>query len=271
MWYRIKSFIKFYLSAGTRYNVQSSFLYAFVNNILDTSKEYYAFNALESLRKTLLKNHKRIDVNDFGAGSQSIKGNQRKVYEIASTSLSGQTKCRILFQIAEYYNCKNILELGTSLGISSAYLASSGRHRKIITLEGDKNISEIAQEIHKKAGLNNVKIVIGPFDETLSPTLADFRSVDLAFIDGHHQYAATTKYFDQIIEHCHSNSIIILDDIYWSEEMTKAWSKTCQHPKVSLAIDLYDIGILFCNPNLSKEYIRYISYKYKPWRIGLFG
>jgi predicted O-methyltransferase YrrM len=270
MWYRIKSFIKFYLLAGTKFNVHSSFLYDFVLNVLDTGKEYYVFQKLENLRTSLLLNQEVIQVKDFGAGSRSIKGDSRQISNIASTSLSHKTKCRILFQITEHYQCQHILELGTSLGISSAYTASTARNKNVITLEGDPNIAKVAQTMHQKAGLNNIKIITGPFAETLAPTLMDLPGIDLAFIDGHHQYEATKKYFDQIIEKCHAGSIIILDDIYWSEGMTRAWEEVIKHPKVSLTIDLYDIGILFLNPDLSKEYIRYISYKYKPWKIGLF-
>jgi predicted O-methyltransferase YrrM len=271
MWYRIKSFIKFYFLAGTKYNVHSAFLYDFIINVLDTGKEYYAFQKLEHLRKLLLSNQEVIHVKDFGAGSQSIKGNSRKIKNIAATSLSNNTKCRILFNIAEHYPCQNILELGTSLGIASAYMASTARKKNVVTLEGDLNIANVAQTIHQKAGLDNIKIIVGPFAKTLAPTLLNLPTIDLAFIDGHHQYDATKMYFEQIIEKCHTESILILDDIYWSEGMTQAWKEICTHPKVTLAIDLYDIGILFLNPNLSKEYVRYISYNYKPWNIGLFG
>jgi predicted O-methyltransferase YrrM len=271
MWYRIKSFLKFYFLAGTKYNVHSAFLYDFVYHVLDTTKEYYVYQQLELLRKELLHNEQLIDIKDFGAGSHQIKGNTRMVKDIAATSLSGKSKCRILFQLAEHYQCNTILELGTSLGISSSYLASTGKDKTVVTLEGDESIASIAKDIHKKAGLSHIKIITGPFYETLSPTLQSMPDINLVFLDGHHQYDATLSYFKQIITKSTSDSIIIIDDIYWSEGMTKAWREISQHAQVSLALDLYDIGIVFLNPNLSKQYIRYISYKYKPWRIGFFA
>jgi hypothetical protein len=40
---------------------------------------------------------------------------------------------------------------------------------------------------------------------------------------------------------------------------------------VTLSIDLYDIGIVFLDPALSKEEFTYLPYKYKPWKVGLWG
>jgi hypothetical protein len=62
-----------------------------------------------------------------------------------------------------------------------------------------------------------------------------------------------------------------VDDIYWSEGMTKAWQAIKKHPDVTLSIDIFDIGIVFFRKELSKQDIKFIPYKYKPWKIGLFG
>ncbi|MCZ2101130.1 MAG: class I SAM-dependent methyltransferase [Chitinophagales bacterium] len=270
-WHQLKSFIQFYLKAHTIYNVQSGFLYQLLHEGLDTSKTYYIYDKFESLRIKLLKNDAMIEVNDYGAGSHVLGQSERKISQIAATSLSDKNKCRILFQLVEYFNCKQVLELGTSLGISSLYLAAPAKDIQVRTIEGDPHIAEIAKNIHADAGMTNIQIIQGRFQDVLSDVLRKSHRIDLAFIDGHHSELPTIDYFDQILQYSHRDTILVIDDIYWSEEMTRAWQKIVHHPEVTLALDLYSIGIVFLNKNLSKQYVRYIPYHYKPWKIGLFG
>jgi precorrin-6B methylase 2 len=271
MWIRIKSFFAFYIQAITKYNVQSPFLYDFVTYVLDTEKEFYSFQSIEDQRKRLKSIKDVIKTSDYGAGSTSLTLSNRKVSDIANTSLSGVSKCRTLFNIVNHYHCLNILELGSSLGISSAYLASANQHARVITLEGDENIASIAAEVHQLLGLKNINIVRGPFQQTLSENISKFESIDLAFIDGHHLELPTIQYFEMIITKCNDRSIVVVDDIYWSKEMTSAWHKIIENKKVTLSIDLYDVGIVFFRKELSKQHVAYLPYKYKPWKIGLFG
>ncbi|MBK8348138.1 MAG: class I SAM-dependent methyltransferase [Saprospiraceae bacterium] len=271
MWYRIISFFKFYIKAISLYNVQSPFLFDFVMNVLDTKKEFYAFNALETAREKLRKTPTFITLTDYGAGSSVLKTKKRKISDITSTSVSGQTKCRILFNLANHYACHSILELGTSLGISSAYLASANHTSEIVTMEGDPNIAAVATDVHQTLGLKNIQIVTGIFENTLSKTLDHFEHLDLVFIDGHHAEVPTRTYFETIISKCDESSIIVIDDIYWSPGMTQAWHSIISRNDVTLTIDLYDIGIVFFRKELSRQHISYLPYKYKPWKLGLFG
>lgn len=271
MWYRVKSFCRFYWEAITKYNVQSPFLFDFVSNILDTDKNYYVFDMIEKERNRLKSVSTVIEIKDYGAGSSTLKDTKRRVADIANTSLSGINKCRILFQLVNHYQCKEIIELGTSLGISSAYLGSADRRASVTSLEGDINIASIANEVHQLLSLKNINVVTGLFSDTLGQVLAGLRTLDLAFIDGHHDEKATLIYFQQILAKCGHHSIIVIDDIYWSEGMTRAWQTIKNHPDVSLSIDIFDIGILFFRKELSKQDLKYIPYKYKPWKIGLFG
>lgn len=270
-WFRAKAFIGYYIKAVSKFNTHSPFLYDFVSSILDTKKNYYVFDNIEAHRKYLLKSDKTLQINDFGAGSKVLASKAKKVSEIAKSSLSSENKCRILFNMILNFKCKNILELGTSLGISSSYLASTGESSHVYTLEGDTTIAELAKSTHQSLGLKNIDVHTGKFIDTLPDILNKIECVDFAFLDGHHQEQATLDYFEMVIQKCHEQSIIIVDDIYWSEGMSRAWEKIKNRPDVTLTIDLFDIGIVFFRKQLSKENITYIPYHYKPWKIGLFG
>ena len=272
MWYRLKAFLRFYREAKTKFNVHSPFLYDLLTGVLDINKEFYPFSTLEEARKDLLHDHRKIAVKDYGAGSQVMKDNVREVCRIASTSLSNPRKCRVLFNLVNHYKCTQVLELGTSLGLSSAYMASANRLASVVTLEGDENISAIARELHSKMKIINVEVVTGPFEETLSGVLHRMtKRPDLVFLDGNHKKEAVIEYYEAILPFCHDGTVIVVDDIYWSEDMESGWKSLVSRPEITLSVDLFEVGLLFFNKSLSRENHRIFPFKYKPWRIGLFG
>src|SRR5262249_27487483 len=91
----------------------------------------------------------------------------------------------------------------------------------------------------------NIQVITGNFDDTLTGMLQQLPMVDLAFLDGNHRLEPTLRYFEQVVSKVHEASVIILDDIHWSEEMEQAWKKIQQHPAVTCTIDLFFIGLVF--------------------------
>lgn len=269
--YRIGAFLRYYRKASTVYGIHSPFAYDFMSNVLDTKKEYYAYKNLEGARWKLQQSQDTIDVMDFGAGSTVLPPNikHRTVSEIAKSAVSSQHKCRILFQLVNHYNAKEILEVGTSLGISSAYMAAASPSGTVITMEGSAEIVKKARETHQTLGLRNINIIAGNFKETLSQVIENH--YDVIFIDGHHEYNAVLTYFEVLKPTFKQNTIVIIDDIYWSDGMEKAWQMLKVSKEVRVAIDIFHVGILFLNPQLSHQDITLISYKYKPWRLGVWG
>jgi len=244
-----KKYFKYYLFAlnGKGHGVHSPFVFDFIIHVLNDRKKYDCYPKIESLRKQLLQNDAIIEVEDFGAGSAVIHSRNRKIKDIAKTSLKKKKYARLLFRIAKYYQSRNIVELGTSFGTSTCYLASSNSDSKVMTFEGSHNIAEIALNNFKLAGLNNVQLVEGSFDKTISATIDKIESVDLLFIDGNHRKKATLAYFDIFLKKSTAESIFIFDDIHWSKEMEEAWKLIQQHHSVTLTIDLFFIGLVFFN------------------------
>ena len=98
------------------------------------------------------------------------------------------------------------------------------------------------------------------------------KQVDLAYLDGNHSYTATIDYFNKILPYTNQNSVIVLDDIYWSNEMLKAWKQLTQHPSVTYSIDIYSSGFLFFNNNMkSKQHFVLIENWKKIWQVGLLS
>jgi len=219
-------------------------VFDFIVHVLNDKRNYEAYDKVEALRHRLLQDQTMLQVRDLGAGSSISAGSQRSVAQIAKHAAKSRKWARLLFRIARYYKSGTILELGTSLGISTAYLASSHEGARVTTCEGSPQIAAMAKKNMESLQLTSVRVAEGDFDETLHDILQELHSVDLAFIDGNHRLEPTIRYFEQILLCCKDSSIIILDDIHWSSEMEKAWQHIQDHPAVTATIDLFFIGLV---------------------------
>ncbi len=242
-----KKYLYYYFTAsnGKGHGIHSPFVFDFVKNVLNDKSNYDCYSPIEKLRKDLFSDETQIEVEDFGAGSSTLKFKKRKIKEIAASSLKPKKFSQLLFRITKYYKPQNILELGTSLGITTAYFASANKSDAVITMEGSENVSTIAKANFTKLALHNIQIINGNFDTTLPQFLSQAKNIDLAFIDGNHRKAPTLNYFHQLLQKANSNSIFIFDDIHWSAGMEGAWKEIQQHSSVTLTIDLFFIGIVF--------------------------
>ncbi len=255
-------FAKYYLTSsnGKGHGIHSPFVFDFVKNILNDTRTFYAYEAIEKKRMLLLQNENLLSIEDFGAGSRVGLTKQRKIKDIAASSLKPKKYAQLLFRMVDYYQPKNILELGTSLGITSSYLASANSDCNVTTMEGSTLIANVAKQNFKELQLQNIEVVLGNFDETLTSTLKKLKTVNFSFLDGNHRYQPTINYFKQILPYLNEHSILIFDDVHWSKEMEQAWKEIKDHPSVTSTIDLFFIGIvLFKKDFIAKQHfvIRY--------------
>lgn len=242
-----KKYFHYLLTAqnGKGHGVHSPFVFDFIIHVLNDKKKYDCYSKIESIRKQLLINNKAIEVEDFGAGSATLPFKNRVVKDIADSSLKSRKYAQLLFRISKYYGAKTIVELGTSFGITTSYLASANSGSKIFTFEGAKNISKIAKENFEKLDLKNIEIIDGDFAKTIPAKSQKLPVVDLLFVDGNHRKEATLEYFNFFRSKAVNNSIFIFDDIHWSRGMEEAWKEIQSHQAVTLTIDLFFIGLVF--------------------------
>jgi predicted O-methyltransferase YrrM len=246
-------YFSYYLKAsnGKGHGMHSPFVYEFIEQVLNDERDFYAYTQIEKLRQQLVKDKRVIEVQDMGAGSASISSAQRRVAAIASSSVKPAKYAQLLFRMVNYYQPKRVLELGTSLGVTTAYLASAGLQNEVITMEGDAAIAALARENFNRLALKNIELVEGNFDHTLSSVIQPHLSFDFIFIDGNHRKEPTLRYFEQLLPVTNNNTIFVFDDIHWSYDMEQAWQLIKKHPAVRCTIDLFFIGIVL----LRKEFL----------------
>ena len=132
--------------------------------------------------------------------------------------------CWRLAEMSKICNAEKLVEFGTNLGISSAYLAL-GAPRSARLLTGDISGIRIgiARRMHSDLEICNVNYSIGDFKLALIPILPS--AIDLCFIDGDHTYSGTLQYFEAVVPQMRRGALIIFDDITWSKGMTAAWNE----------------------------------------------
>jgi predicted O-methyltransferase YrrM len=235
----------FTASNGRGHGIHSPFVFDLIKNVLNDRRRFYAYEQVEKLRDQLLQNDDPIGVEDFGAGSVVNNSGKRKIGDIARYAAKPVKWGQLLFRIVNYYQPKNIIDIGTSLGITTAYLASANAAATVITLEGAAPVAELAVKNFYQLGLTNIKLVMGNFDETLPAVIGQQSTTGFVFFDGNHKKEATLRYFETCLSKTGNDSIFVFDDIHWSSEMEAAWKIIKQHPSVKLSIDLFFIGIIF--------------------------
>jgi len=241
----IRNYLRYYARARTRYQVHSPFVFDLLNEVIEDNRHFYVFDDIERLRENMLHDKRKIEVTDLGAGSHTTNGRLRSIRSIAKSAVTPPRYTELLFKLIHYFKPKTILEMGTSLGISTLYQATSVRSAKVTTLEGCPKISAIAKENFRWLDADNIDLITGNFAQTLPQALRQIGRLDYAFFDGNHRKKPTLDYFNQALQYAHEESIFVFDDIYWSEEMQEAWEEIKAHPQVTLTIDLFYMGIVF--------------------------
>jgi len=247
-------FILHFLTAKNTlgFGVHSPYVFNFTNLVIYNKGYYYIFSNIEKLRSELKKDKTILNYDDFGTG----KKRNKTIAEITSKSLKPAKYGQLLYKLSDYIKAQNILELGTSLGLTTTYLASPSSVCHIVSMEGSTQIANVAINNFKLLNIKNVQIEVGNIDITLSKVLSEFDSLDLIFIDANHKSLAVLSYFEQMMTKIHGESVIVIDDIYWSRDMENAWGKIKEHPKVMSTIDLFHMGIVLFNSNLNKTHYK---------------
>ena len=253
---RIGSYVSHLVKARTRHSVHSPFVYELSDRVLRVNEELPEFTAIESLRDDLLASDQVIRVNDLGAGSRMLDMPIRNVSDIARTSLKPARQAQLLYRLARYFEPRTVLELGTSFGLSTLYLARGAESGRETTIEGCPQTFRIAQHHFEQLRQRNIDAVLGSFRSRLPDVLRKVEALDMVFIDGHHAKEPTLEYFEQCLTKTHNDTVVILDDIHWSAGMEAAWESVQAHPRVTVTIDLYDLGLVFFRQEQARQHFR---------------
>ena len=252
--FRANSYLRHYLHAVDEHSLHTPYLYKLYTEVL--KPRHPCPNPLfDSLYTAALRDQSHIEVEDHGAGSQKTPGTTRSIADITRHSSSPRRFARLLARLADDMQAMHVLELGSSLGFTSMHLRGSHPGRRLITFEGAPAIAARAKAHFEAAGCADIDLRIGPLHYELSRYLEQSTPIDLVYMDAHHTAEATMRYFSWLEPYLHENSIVVIDDIYWSEDMHDGWKRLCNHERVVVSADLFEAGFLFFNPGLQRQHL----------------
>ena len=235
--------------------IHSPYLFYLVRMVTCDENAYYVWHDIERRRALLLQDETHIHVKDFGTGN--ARPADRSVHEIASGSLERTEIAQLFFRWIVFISRNaerpmEIVELGTSLGITTAYLATANTANRVTTFEGCPAIGKIAEGTWQALDLHHIQLVKGNIDDTLAEHLP--KQLDFAFVDANHTQEATLRYVEMLLTHIHEKTIIFIDDIHYSKEMEQAWNTLQCLPQVTTTMDFFHAGALFFDPHYLKKH-----------------
>lgn len=238
LWNQRQELEKMDKSPGAEY-IKKAFLHVKKGEFQEKNKK--KLEELEAYTEELNSNQTEISYGFFGLDEK------RKVYEIAQTAGSPKKWCSFFYFLTKFSGAKNILEIGTNLGISGQYFLSAlpSGESHFTTLEGAPGLCKLASErFGKLEGDSGFEVIQGMYDTTLPKIAATNKKFDIVFFDGNHKYQPTIDYFNLLKSNYSRNAILVFDDINWSSGMKKAWKYLQNDPGTYCSIEFYKLGII---------------------------
>ena len=292
--YRVSSWLKHQLTARNTggHGVHSPYLFEWVRMVMSDKNTYYVWDEIEEIRQEMLKDTRELEFVDYGSGgplptspSKGRSANIRRVCDIAKGSLARRKDAQLLARLvgwlgrplltspsrggigdeaSEDRKGLTIVELGTSLGVTTAYLAAMDSRNKVVTYEGCPAVAEVARANWEKLGLSNIACVVGEITvdslqftvDSLQLAVDRWSGIDVAFIDANHTYEATLTYFNALASRVHEKSVVVVDDIHYNEDMEKAWKAICADERVTTTMDLYRMGLVFFDKHYWRKHYK---------------
>lgn len=252
----IRDYLTHRFTSKSRHGTHSPFVYKLTDEVIYDFNAKSDYKSIEAQRKKLLNDDSLVTVTDLGAGSHLNKNRTKKVSAIAKNALKSPKLAQLIYRLAKNTAPQHIIELGTCLGITTAYLAKACPSADVITIEGCPETAKVAYRNFQELELDNVELQVGNFDTLLPGVIDQVAKLDFVYIDGNHRKDATINYFNWCLPKVHEDSLLIFDDIYWSEGMKEAWETIKSHPDVTVTVDLFWIGLVYFRKGQAREHFK---------------
>lgn len=252
-------FLRHWLSARHRsgHGIHSPYVYDFVRKVIYNEDDIKPpENILRSV-KLLRRRQDKLKINDLGAGSRINNSDTRGISSIVKKSSVSLKQGALLLRLSTWYKPDTILELGTGLGISTAFLAAGSPSSKIHTIEGSFEKYTFAKKFLADSGFPSVELLNREFQDLYPDLVNKAKGRILLFIDGDHRYESSlTRSLALLKREDISEAILILDDIYWSKGMERAWRELMEVPEAVISIDMFYFGIIIKRSDIARQHFK---------------
>ncbi len=229
----------FHLRYRYGHGIHSPYLFEFVHGIVFNGKKM-------ACPAEVIEEHRRLKRDRSLAG-----GEGRTVRSFVRRSSVPEKQAALLYRTARWFRPEMVVELGTGLGVSTLYLARGAPGIPLHSIEGNTQRATFAAQMISRLQLGPVSIHWGEMEEKLEAILPLMPGRFLAFVDGNHRLGPTLQYVKSLMERAGEEALIILDDIYWSRDMQRAWKEILSWPEARVGIDLFHLGVILLRKDLN--------------------
>ncbi|MES2395229.1 MAG: class I SAM-dependent methyltransferase [Bacteroidota bacterium] len=233
----IYNYFIYRLKAVNEHGVHSPFVFDLLMNVIYNKNEYYSFKKIEKVREEFLSSKKII-----------------KISRIAKLDTLPSKYSQLLFRLVNHFMPPKIIEIGTSFGTSTAYMASANSKNSIITIEKDEEIAEIAKQNFKQLKLKNIEQRSGNIESILKTIVTSDQNLVFVCFDGHHCKQDLLNYFYLCIEKATEESVFVFENMYLSPELKEAWNEIKNDNRVTVTLDLFFMGLVFFRKTQMKQH-----------------
>jgi len=260
----------YYFRSQTIYDIHSPAVYRLAREMVENRKTYYILQEVRQLRRVWLQDRRTLERTPQGAGSRAgLSRSPVVVRDLARHMAVSARAGRFLFHLARLRHPRLMLDLGTGLGFSAAYLAAGSLAGTCVTAEGCAQTAALARQSFSRLKLKNVRQLQLSFEAAIPAAASGGHPLDLLHMDGDHRRQAVVQVWHTARPYLHRQSVVAISDIRWSEDMESAWEWLKQRPEVTFSVDLFDLGLLFLEGGpLDKAHYRLVPARWKPWRLG---
>ncbi len=223
-------YLRYWLKAsnGKGHGIHSPFVFKLTTDVLNDTRNFYAFE--------MIANSVKLRLND-----NALVKKDRHLFSVKHQIKYGQ----LLFRLVHYFSSQQILEIGYSFGITTAYMAAAKETANVVTLIPDIRHASLTRAACESMQLNNISFEVGSIDEMLQPLLQKIEKVDLCYIHNCFTEDIFMRYFDQLHPFLHAFSVLVIHPIRTDDQATKNWQAMVKRSDIKLTIDLFDIGLIF--------------------------
>jgi predicted O-methyltransferase YrrM len=235
--------------------VHPPFAYHFIREVF-FGGDVPGTDMVEGIRRDMLGDRRRVEVEDIGAGSRNTRDRWRSVRDLARHTAVPPAYGHALARMVRFLKPPRIIELGTGTGMASLYMHCGCPSASLVTCEGSPAIAGIAASNFKKAGAAGITLRTGRFEDLLPGLLEKQAEGSMLFIDGDHRQESLLHYGSAALASGLQRQVIVMDDINWSPGMRKSWEFLRRHADISVSIETFRLGILITGKEIQNGHYR---------------
>jgi predicted O-methyltransferase YrrM len=222
-------------------------MFRLITEVIGERRLYYRYEDIELIRQELLLKEDTIALPSDGGTDAIAKVVEREGIRPKRGAL--------LFRLTNYFQPERILQIGTTMGLSTLYLSSYKPGLTCVSLETVPEYTPISRWVYEKGARTAIDLRAGDCRTTLPPALERLGKVDFVYFNIWKEMFPLWL-FDACLKYAHDETVFVFEGVRANKQMRIFWATVCEHPRISASIDLYSAGIVLFNKNLHKQNYR---------------